>query len=97
MRCQPDPATRGRAAAGVGNAIIARRCARSCRGSARRPCESRIAGSPIGPGLLVLLGVAHTDDASIADRLAEKVRALRVFADAHGHMNEPLGERESFA
>jgi D-tyrosyl-tRNA(Tyr) deacylase len=48
----------------------------------------------IGPGLLVLLGVAAGDDAAAADRLAEKVLALRVFADEHGHMNLPLGERE---
>jgi D-aminoacyl-tRNA deacylase len=48
----------------------------------------------IGPGLLVLLGVARDDDAAKTERLGEKVRALRVFADADGHMNEPLGERE---
>jgi D-tyrosyl-tRNA(Tyr) deacylase len=48
----------------------------------------------IGPGLLVLLGIAGHDDVPAADRLAQKVRALRIFADAHGHMNEPLGERE---
>lgn len=48
----------------------------------------------IGPGLLVLLGVGHDDDEAIADRLADKVRALRVFPDAEGRMNEPLGERE---
>ncbi|HTB70854.1 MAG TPA: D-aminoacyl-tRNA deacylase [Solirubrobacteraceae bacterium] len=48
----------------------------------------------IGPGLLVLLGVARDDDATAADRLAEKVRTLRVFADADGRMNEPLGDRE---
>ncbi len=48
----------------------------------------------IGPGLLVLLGVTHDDDDARADRLADKVRALRVFADAEGRMNEPLGERE---
>jgi len=48
----------------------------------------------IGPGLLVLLGVSRDDDAAVADRLAEKVRALRVFPDAGGHMNEALGERE---
>jgi D-tyrosyl-tRNA(Tyr) deacylase len=49
----------------------------------------------IGPGLLVLLGVTHDDDGAIADRLADKVRALRVFADADGRMNEPLGDREA--
>src|SRR5918995_1228852 len=48
----------------------------------------------IGPGLLVLLGITHEDGEAQADRLADKVRALRVFADAEGRMNEPLGERE---
>jgi len=48
----------------------------------------------IGPGLLVLLGVTHDDDEDDADRLAEKVRALRVFPDAEGRLNEPLGDRE---
>ena len=50
--------------------------------------------SQIGPGLLVLLGITHSDDESVATRLAQKVRALRVFPDAEGRMNEPLGERE---
>jgi D-tyrosyl-tRNA(Tyr) deacylase len=48
----------------------------------------------IGPGLVVLLGVAREDDQDAADRLADKVRALRVFDDADGRMNEALGERE---
>ena len=48
----------------------------------------------IGGGLLVLLGITHEDDAATAERLAHKVRALRVFADAEGHMNEALGTRE---
>ncbi len=48
----------------------------------------------IGGGLLVLLGVTHTDTAAEADWLADKVCALRVFADAEGRMNEPLGDRE---
>jgi D-tyrosyl-tRNA(Tyr) deacylase len=47
----------------------------------------------IGPGLLVLLGVTHDDGPAETDRLADKVRALRVFDDADGRMNEPLGER----
>ena len=50
--------------------------------------------SEIGPGLLVLLGVTHDDTEQQADWLADKVRALRIFADAHGRMNEPLGDRE---
>jgi D-tyrosyl-tRNA(Tyr) deacylase len=48
----------------------------------------------IGPGMLVLLGVSHTDTDADADRLADKVRALRIFDDAEGRMNEPLGDRE---
>jgi D-tyrosyl-tRNA(Tyr) deacylase len=50
--------------------------------------------SAIGPGLLVLLGVADGDGPEQADRLADKVRALRVFEDAEGRMNEPLADRE---
>ena len=48
----------------------------------------------IGPGLLVLLGVGHDDDEALADRMADKLRALRVFEDADRRMNEPLGARE---
>ena len=49
----------------------------------------------IGPGMVVLLGVADGDDEAGADRLADKVRALRIFDDDEGRMNEPLGEREA--
>jgi D-aminoacyl-tRNA deacylase len=48
----------------------------------------------IGPGLLVLLGIGAGDGEEECDRLADKVRALRIFEDAEGRMNEPLGERE---
>jgi D-tyrosyl-tRNA(Tyr) deacylase len=43
---------------------------------------------------LVLLGVAPGDTEAQAERLAEKVTALRVFDDAQGRLNEPLGDRE---
>jgi D-tyrosyl-tRNA(Tyr) deacylase len=56
--------------------------------------EGQSVVSSIGPGLLVLLGVGVDDAEADADWLADKVRALRVFADADGRMNEPLGERE---
>jgi D-tyrosyl-tRNA(Tyr) deacylase len=49
----------------------------------------------IGPGMLVLLGVHIDDGEAEAARLAEKVRALRIFPDAEGRMNEPLGDREA--
>ncbi|MGZ4173107.1 MAG: D-aminoacyl-tRNA deacylase [Solirubrobacteraceae bacterium] len=48
----------------------------------------------IGAGLLVLLGVSGEDTAADADWLADKVGALRIFADAEGRMNDPLGDRE---
>ncbi|HSS31671.1 MAG TPA: D-aminoacyl-tRNA deacylase [Solirubrobacterales bacterium] len=48
----------------------------------------------IGPGMLVLLGIGVGDGEEQADRLADKVRALRIFDDAEGRMNEPLDERE---
>jgi len=50
--------------------------------------------SSIGPGLLVLLGIARGDGEDDADRLAGKIAALRIFEDAEGRLNEPLGERE---
>ncbi len=48
----------------------------------------------IGPGALVLLGVGVGDGEAGADRLADKVRALRIFDDPEGRMNEPLGDRQ---
>jgi D-tyrosyl-tRNA(Tyr) deacylase len=50
--------------------------------------------SEIGAGMLVLLGVSRDDGEEQADWLADKLRALRIFADAEGRMNEPLGARE---
>jgi D-tyrosyl-tRNA(Tyr) deacylase len=46
----------------------------------------------IGPGMLVLLGVSVDDTEAEADKLADKVLKLRVFDDAEGRMNEPLGD-----
>ncbi len=43
-----------------------------------------------GNGLLVLLGVAPHDDERVADRLADKVRKLRVFEDERGLMNRSV-------
>ena len=41
----------------------------------------------IGPGLLVLLGVRQGDGAEQADRVAAKLKRLRIFEDAEGRMN----------
>jgi D-tyrosyl-tRNA(Tyr) deacylase len=38
-------------------------------------------------GLLVLLGIHESDDAAVADRMADKLFGLRVFEDAEGRMN----------
>ena len=44
----------------------------------------------IGPGLLVLLGVGHGDDAATADALARRVCELRIFEDEDGKTNRSL-------
>lgn len=49
--------------------------------------------SGIGPGLLLLVGVAKGDTEAEADWLAEKVAGLRVLADDEGKMN--LGVRDT--
>jgi D-tyrosyl-tRNA(Tyr) deacylase len=44
----------------------------------------------IGPGLLVLLGIHQEDTEQHADRMAEKLLALRIFQDAEGRMNRSV-------
>jgi D-tyrosyl-tRNA(Tyr) deacylase len=46
----------------------------------------------IGPGLLVLLGVAGSDDDQIADQLAARVAGLRIFRDDEGRTNRSVVE-----
>ncbi len=48
--------------------------------------------SEIGPGLLLLVGVAKGDGEAEADWLAEKVAGLRVLADEDGKMNRSVRE-----
>ena len=47
-------------------------------------------GGEIGPGLVVLLGVAPEDDNRTAERLAGKVASLRIFEDADGKLARSL-------
>jgi len=61
--------------------------------SASVTVDGEVVGA-IGPGLLVLLGVRDGDTEAEADRIAAKIRALRVFPDADGKLNDPLGGRE---
>ena len=51
--------------------------------------DGEIVGS-IGPGLLVLLGVAKGDASSAAEYLAEKITNLRIFEDDNHKMNRSL-------
>ncbi|HEY6627682.1 MAG TPA: D-aminoacyl-tRNA deacylase [Acidimicrobiia bacterium] len=44
----------------------------------------------IGPGLLVLAGVAPTDQSIDARAAAEKLAVIRLFADDDGHMNRSI-------
>ena len=46
----------------------------------------------IGSGLVVLLGIAHSDTPAQARWLAEKIAGLRIFKDAEGKMNRDLVE-----
>jgi D-tyrosyl-tRNA(Tyr) deacylase len=46
----------------------------------------------IGRGLLVLLGVTHSDTLEQARWLADKILGLRIFADAEGKMNLGVAE-----
>ena len=44
----------------------------------------------IGPGLLVLVGVADGDGSADVDALADKILGLRIFADDEGRMNRDV-------
>ena len=46
----------------------------------------------VGPGVLVLLGVARSDDLSTAQRLARKVARLRVFGKEDGRFDRSLAD-----
>jgi D-tyrosyl-tRNA(Tyr) deacylase len=58
---------------------------------ARVVADGELTGE-IGPGLLVLVGVAHADTEADAGWLAAKVATLRVFDDDHGRMNRSVTE-----
>jgi D-tyrosyl-tRNA(Tyr) deacylase len=59
--------------------------------SARVDIDGRIIGE-IGPGLLVLLGIAPEDGPHEVQWLAEKIANLRIFSDEAGKMNRSLLE-----
>ncbi len=51
--------------------------------------EGKVVGA-IGTGLVVLLGVNHSDSQADADYLADKIVNLRIFNDEEGKMNHSL-------
>jgi len=58
---------------------------------ARVVVDQEVVGQ-IGRGLLVLLGVTHSDTALQARWLADKIVGLRIFNDAEGKMNLGLAD-----
>lgn len=46
--------------------------------------------SSIGRGLLILLGITHSDSISTAEKLADKICSLRIFEDENGKINRSL-------
>lgn len=51
-----------------------------------------VVGEIEGPGLCVLVGVTHSDDAAVAASLASRLWNLRVLADEEGRMNRSAAE-----
>lgn len=61
---------------------------------ARVVVEGERVGGFEGPGLVVLVGVTHADDVTVAARLADKVYDLRIFGPEHGASVPESGPRE---
>jgi D-tyrosyl-tRNA(Tyr) deacylase len=51
--------------------------------------DGKIVGQ-IADGLMILLGVAETDEQTDADWLAQKIANLRIFSDEEGKMNKSV-------
>lgn len=58
--------------------------------------KGEVVGS-IGPGVLVFVGITHTDTASEVAWLVNKLINLRIFEDAEGKMNQSLLDRKGSA
>ena len=59
--------------------------------SASVAVDDAIAGE-IGPGLVVLVGVANDDGPADVQYIAAKIRDLRILPDEQGRMNRSVGE-----
>jgi D-tyrosyl-tRNA(Tyr) deacylase len=61
------------------------------RAVVQRVLRARVTpGGEIGPGLVILLGVAADDDAERTDRLAGKIARLRIFEGDDGKFDRSL-------
>ena len=49
--------------------------------------EGEVVGALNGPGLVALVGVTHTDDLDVAQRLARKIYDLRIFDGDSGEVS----------
>jgi D-tyrosyl-tRNA(Tyr) deacylase len=56
----------------------------------------KVVGS-IGPGVLVFVGITHSDTAIQAAWLANKLIQLRIFEDSQGKINQSLVDRKGAA
>ncbi len=59
--------------------------------SARVEVEGVVVGQ-IGGGLLALVGIHREDGEAQAEKLADKLAGLRIFADSEGKMNRSLSD-----
>ena len=59
--------------------------------SARVEVDGAVVGA-IGTGLLAFVGVAVDERGADVDWCADKVVGLRVFRDAHDHLNRSVGD-----
>jgi D-tyrosyl-tRNA(Tyr) deacylase len=72
------------------------------RAVVQRVCQASVAVDgavvgAIGRGLMILLGVTHSDGIAEADWLARKVAGLRIFEDSEGKLNLSLLDVEGEA
>lgn len=65
---------------------------RVSRAEVRLVDEAGAVAGQIGRGLLILVGLTHTDDEATLAWMAEKIVGLRIFGDDEGKMNRSVQE-----
>ena len=69
---------------------LVQRVVRASVTSRPSPDADRVPVGAIDHGLCVLVGATHTDDATNADRMVDKIAGLRIFDDDEGVMNRSV-------